>query len=367
MNNPVRISIIIPTYNRCALLLEAVGSALAEQSAGIEVIVVDDGSADGTGTTPQARYGSSVSYIYQERAGRSSARNRGILSASGKYVVFLDSDDLLLEGGLEIRAQHLDAHPQVDVVSCDGYYCDARGNVLSAVSSGHPPVLEDRILETLVLHNVIAAPHLAMVRRSTLEKFGCPVFDENLHGMEDADLWIRLSARGAKFKLIPAYAGKYRLHGAGNESSPHSPNRPKREESVRRFKYKVFESSYFPELPIAVRQEFIRQFLLNTLSGRKEEQQAVLNHPHLQALPGNLRAPLFYFVGQQTITHGGDMVRGRECLRQAAMLDPRNFKYRLVRTLSHAGRGLFRMVIALRRAAGRLTKRPDLSIAPHWR
>jgi hypothetical protein len=290
-----------------------------------------------------------------------------MLEAGGEYVVFLDSDDLLFHESLGLRARHLDENPDIDVVCCDGYYCDARGNILCPVSSGRPPLIADRILETLVLHNIVGAPHLAMVRRSALDLLH-PVFDEDLHGMEDADLWIRLAARGVRFAIIPAYAGKYRLHGAGNESSPQSPNRSKRDESVRRFKYKVLESDFFPALPVGVRQEFARQFLLDTLAGRAAEQDAVLRHPRIQALPGRSRAPLFYFAGQQAVMDGDDPGRGREYLRQAALLDKGRLKYRLGYALSRAGRGPFRAIVTLRRSIGRRRRRkPDLSIAPHWR
>jgi glycosyltransferase involved in cell wall biosynthesis len=87
------ISVVIPTYNRAQLLPRALGSVLAQTRSPDEVIVVDDGSTDDTARVV-ARYGRRVTYIYKDNGGASAARNRGVDSAAGEFVAFLDSDDL---------------------------------------------------------------------------------------------------------------------------------------------------------------------------------------------------------------------------------------------------------------------------------
>lgn len=89
-----RVSVIIPTYNRREYVQEAIDSALAQTFTDYEIIVIDDGSTDGTSEALQARYGNRIHYEWQENQGESVARNRGIELARGEYIAFLDSDDL---------------------------------------------------------------------------------------------------------------------------------------------------------------------------------------------------------------------------------------------------------------------------------
>lgn len=97
-----RVSVIIPTYNRARLLLEAVASALAQTSPVHEIVIVDDGSTDDTAKVVSSMP-PPVRYIYQRNSGLSAARNRGANAATGEYLAFLDSDDLWEPGKLEIQ------------------------------------------------------------------------------------------------------------------------------------------------------------------------------------------------------------------------------------------------------------------------
>ena len=89
------VSVIIPTHNRAAMVREAIESVLAQSYADRELIVVDDGSTDGT-RAAVAAFLPQLTYIYQEHQGVSAARNRGAAMARGEYLAFLDSDDLWL-------------------------------------------------------------------------------------------------------------------------------------------------------------------------------------------------------------------------------------------------------------------------------
>lgn len=96
----MRFSIIIPTYNRAAFLPKAISSVLAQSFADWELIIVDDGSTDNTKDIVSQYSDSRISYIYQENAERSAARNKGIAHSVGEYVLFLDSDDYYLSNFL---------------------------------------------------------------------------------------------------------------------------------------------------------------------------------------------------------------------------------------------------------------------------
>lgn len=95
----MKLSIIIPAYNAEAYLPQCLDSILAQEHSGCEVIVVDDGSTDGTATLLE-RY-PDVKVVHQENRGMSTARNRGLDEAQGEYILFVDSDDLLTDGALK--------------------------------------------------------------------------------------------------------------------------------------------------------------------------------------------------------------------------------------------------------------------------
>ena len=97
------ISAVIPTYNRRDMVCEAIDSALTQTYPCHEIIVVDDGSTDGTGELLREKYGDRIRYIRQENAGPSAARNRGIEAATGEWIAFLDSDDLWVEEKNELQ------------------------------------------------------------------------------------------------------------------------------------------------------------------------------------------------------------------------------------------------------------------------
>src|SRR5829696_6795086 len=120
------VSVVIPCYNQAHFLGEAIESVLAQSYTDFELIVVDDGSED---NTPEVASGyEGVRLVRQE--------NRGLVEASGEYVVFLDSDDRLLAGALEVGVRELEAHPECAFVS--GHYraIDASGAQL-AVPARH--------------------------------------------------------------------------------------------------------------------------------------------------------------------------------------------------------------------------------------
>ncbi len=113
MSAQIPVSVIIPTYNRAALVAEAVASVLAQTWRDFEVLVVDDGSTDGT-IEALAPYASRLRLLRREsRGGVSAARNTGIKAARGEWLAFLDSDDLWLPEKLSRQMAYLAAHPDL--------------------------------------------------------------------------------------------------------------------------------------------------------------------------------------------------------------------------------------------------------------
>lgn len=186
-----RVSVIIPTYNRRDYVQEAIDSVLAQTFTDYEIIVIDDGSTDGTGEALRARYGDRIHYEWQGNQGESVARNRGIELARGEYIAFLDSDDLWLPEKLEKQVAYLDAHLDTGAVFCQSLIIDSEGNPWpSNQILGLDIHTEDLILDNLLCNNIISAPMILLVRRNIINKVGG--FDTSIRYGEDWDFSIRL-------------------------------------------------------------------------------------------------------------------------------------------------------------------------------
>ena len=125
------VSVVVPTYNRAALVVAAVRSALAQTWTRLEVVVVDDGSTDDTAAALAALADDRVRYVRQDNAGVSAARNRALAEARGDLVAFLDSDDSWLPWKLEAEVAVLDRHPDAGLVWTDMCAVDDAGRVVS--------------------------------------------------------------------------------------------------------------------------------------------------------------------------------------------------------------------------------------------
>lgn len=203
----IRISVVIPCYRQAQYLGDAVGSALAQDVDGKEVIVVNDGSPDATRVVA-ASFGDAVRYIEQENRGLSSARNAGIRAARGAYVAFLDSDDYYLPGTLSTLAAYLDRHPRVGLVCGDALLVkDDEVVGRKSERSGRPRRPGNFRWETV---EYCATPSTVMMRRHCFHEVG--PFDERLrNAAEDWHLWMRLSL-ACDMAYLDRPLTAYRLH-----------------------------------------------------------------------------------------------------------------------------------------------------------
>lgn len=129
---PPLISVIIPTYNRRVKVVRAVNSLLQQTYHPIEIIVVDDGSSDGTVSHLQKSFGKRIKLLALPHSGHPNrARNAGINAATGDYIAFLDSDDCYLPEKLEKQISFLQSNPQYDLVYCDMKMVNDKGNLIA--------------------------------------------------------------------------------------------------------------------------------------------------------------------------------------------------------------------------------------------
>lgn len=212
------VSIIIPTYNRAPLIGAAIASVLAQTFSDFEVIVVDDGSTDETEKAVRELPDSRIIYIKQERKGRSRARNTALCLAQGRYIAFLDSDDLYLPAKLALQVSYLDSHPHIGMIYTSAYCVDCSGK---ALNEKYIASVSGEIYKSIAFFRpvTITLPTV-MVRREIFAEVGD--FDENMHRFEDTDMWRRIS-KVAYIDALPEFTCKLRTH-ADNSLGTQNPD-----------------------------------------------------------------------------------------------------------------------------------------------
>ncbi len=208
-----KVSVIIPTYNRADLILEAIESVTAQTFKDYEIIIVDDGSTDSTAAVLEQLINSgTINYVYQNNQGESAARNHAMRLAQGQYYAFLDSDDLFLPTKLEKQVAYLDAHVSVGLVhSLYRKFSETETDLgvrdTSRIQGNVYP-------EILLDWSVLMAVPCVLVRAKVIAEVGG--FDEQMRWGPDLDLWRRISRQYA-FGVIPEVLSKIRVH-SGNIS-----------------------------------------------------------------------------------------------------------------------------------------------------
>ena len=198
MSDDVKVSVIIPTYNRAGIVTRAIDSVLGQTYRAREVIVVDDGSTDGTADVLRA-YGRAVVPVFQANAGPAAARNRGIREAQGDFIAFLDSDDMWRPTKLQRQVDLLRrAGPEAPCCLCDTLFRfphqpEQTTFQVARLKLSEPEGLWLNPAQVLATRFVLFC-QAALIRREFL--LDCGGFDEQLWAMEDHDLALRLALRG---------------------------------------------------------------------------------------------------------------------------------------------------------------------------
>jgi len=182
------VSVIVPCFNHGRYLREALAS-VGTPEVRTEIIVVDDGSSDSTSeviatfdTTNEFRS------VRQHNAGLAAARNRGLRESRGRYIVFLDADDRLVPGAIELGVAKLDERPECAFVFGRCRMMDQDGTVL--VTPDQPRIVRDHYRE-LLRQNYIWMPAMAMFRRDPLERIGG--FNSDVNAAADYEMYLHLA------------------------------------------------------------------------------------------------------------------------------------------------------------------------------
>ena len=205
------VSVVIPAYNAQRTIRETLASVVAQTVDELEVIVVDDGSTDGTSAAVEALGDRRISVLHQANAGHAAARNTGIASARGRYLAFIDADDLWLANKLERQLQVLERDPQIRALQCAVVFVD---DTLAPMFVGDSVEGPNQLFDVLCFRGLPGMMSTLIVERTLFDELGG--FDPSLIILQDWELAIRLARRGALYSIRDPLA-LYRIH-AGNQS-----------------------------------------------------------------------------------------------------------------------------------------------------
>jgi glycosyltransferase involved in cell wall biosynthesis len=218
------VSVVIPAFNCVRYVDEAIQSVLSQDYGNLELIVVDDGSTDGT-YERAVSYGGCVKVLQQPNQGAGAARNRAVRESRGDILAFLDADDVWLPGKLTAQVAHLQRNPDVGVVygrwadwltQTDGSFSPAASYATpfddESLDGSRSGWLYPRILLSSLIHIISA-----IIPRAVYDRVGG--FDEGLRRGQDYDFWIKVTRMFRAHRLSMMVA-LYRHHGGNNTKRP---------------------------------------------------------------------------------------------------------------------------------------------------
>lgn len=202
-------SVILPTFNGERFLKEALISLFDQSYKNFEIIAVDNGSTDST-LKILNQFRDRINILSEGRRGVTYARNKGIKASKGRYIAFIDQDDIWMANKLEIQKKVLDNNESVGMAISLANTIDERGDVLR--SGGNVQIRNEKktIMQELMIRNVFGPPACMSIKKECFDKVG--LYDTSLNGVEDKDLWIRiLSEYDVCYTEKPLVL--YRVHG----------------------------------------------------------------------------------------------------------------------------------------------------------
>ena len=201
----MNISVIIPTFNRKETLKRAIQSVVMQSYTPYEIIVIDDGSDDGTKEWLKDNY-PNVKYIYQMNSGVSSARNKGIKFARGDWIALLDSDDEWLPSKLKDQAKEIELNPAAKFLHTNEIWI--RNGVRVNQMKKHKKYGGYIFEKCLDMCRI--SPSSVLIKKDIFDEIG--MFDETLKVCEDYDLWLRFASKYPVHFLDQPLVKKYGGH-----------------------------------------------------------------------------------------------------------------------------------------------------------
>jgi hypothetical protein len=212
-----KFSVVIPCYNSERFISSAIRSCLEQSVSDLEVIVIDDGSTDGSKAEIEAIAASESRVVFhrQQNRGLGAARNVGLRMARGEYLNFLDADDELESRKLQKQGQVLDENAATGLVLCDGSIINDEGAVTVSGFLRMRRFQGPADLFTVLFSGGQFPPLVPLMRRTLALEVGGMNEDRRLAGCADADFWMRVALRCPAYQIIEEPLCRYRVHPGG--------------------------------------------------------------------------------------------------------------------------------------------------------
>lgn len=248
----VKISVIVPTYNRGSVISRAIDSVLNQTFEDFELILIDDGSTDDTQSIVRSYEDERISYIYQPHSNANVARNRGIEMANGTYISFLDSDDAFCERNLEKTYDVLMKQPD----RCAGIYTSYK--IIDDDDEELKLKGDERITYPDFEYDhrkYLGGLSTTMFHKNVLYDVG--LFDEKLNKVQDIDLYLRIFKKGYEMVGVDEILLK-RYENVENRMGKNNSNKIDG--------YTYFLEKYDDELPVSVKAEYLMKLAKSYLA-----------------------------------------------------------------------------------------------------
>ncbi len=214
-----RVSVIVPAYNAEKWIADCLQSAIDQTYRNLEIIVVDDGSTDGTARIIKERFGDRVILMQQANRGPAGATATGFHRARGEFVAFLDNDDLWKPDKIEQQIAHFQAHPDAVALHTDAEEFFRFGIDHVSYLKRHPALRNGDDLLGAIVECDVPLKSTVMLRRDFLARHAISP-DPEAYSVEDVGLFMEIVGRGGRFDLMDEVTTYRRMHGA-NVSSDH--------------------------------------------------------------------------------------------------------------------------------------------------
>ncbi len=329
-------SIMMPAYNAELYIGEAIDSVLAQSYPDWELVVVDDGSTDGTAQIVSRYQDSRIKLVSQENSGEAAARNTALRHISGRFVAFLDADDQYLPNHLELTLGALYEHPGWDGVYSDGIHIDSQGNELPTLSSRRRGPFEGWLFEELVRASDVFGPPICVVvcRDKIIERDLW--YDTRIIIGPDWEFFTRFSEQ-ATFSYLNRITCKYRVHQTNISVRA---KQQVRLQSLALCRMKAIQNENFTKCSVDTQSYVFYDLLINLMTGDPQEQDKCMHWHQFETLPADVQARLLRLAAGREIAFGGNVNMARKWLERSLQYEPLDYRSKLIDLLVKFNPGL---------------------------
>ena len=303
------VSIIMPVYNGEKYIKKSIESLINQTYSKWKLIIVNDGSSDNTENIIKEFRDKRISYIYQENKGQAAARNLALEKVNGKYIAFLDADDIYLKHKIKRQVEFLEVNSDIDVVYNDIIVIDESDRVIGEITSEIEFESINDFYAYILFRQTIPSPPTMMIRRSSL---GNIKFPEKYRNAEDYKFIVEM-AKKLKFKSINEILYLYRRH-TGNVTNSHQKQMKAEVEIVKEIGVEEIKSAVYNSSFSSFEKDFLLAKILMKIEENKLAKDILLSMNEKNEY-------IFFYLGNINYRENNIEVANKEYLK-ALKLNP---------------------------------------------